>query len=269
MPRKQITLVGDTFTHLTNGNFGYSVAGKISKHIKWTSEPRDAIMYVDGWIPQAFNDNRDVRKFAWLLESNQIIPGLVDDIKSNLYRYLEQFEMIFTHDQSLIVLDEKFKWVPAQGFWIKDPKIYNKSKLVSMISSNKKMCSGHIDRLVWVETLRSRVDLYGRGFNEIASKEEGLCDYMFSVSIENGVYETYFTEKILDCFATGTIPIYLGAPDIGKHFNSDGIIFISDFDIIGEELYYSKMDAIKENLEIAMSMEVVEDFIYKNYLEAI
>ena len=33
---------------------------------------------------------------------------------------------------------------------------------------------------------------------------------MFSVCIENDVYDTYFTEKILDCFATGTIPIYKG-----------------------------------------------------------
>ena len=59
-------------------------------------------------------------------------------------------------------------------------------------------------------------------------KEDGLCDYMFSVAIENGEYETYFTEKILDCFATGTIPVYLRAPDIENHFNMDGIITLSD-----------------------------------------
>ena len=35
---------------------------------------------------------------------------------------------------------------------------------------------------------------------ENENKEVGLCDYMFSVVIENGIYETYFTEKILDCF---------------------------------------------------------------------
>jgi hypothetical protein len=88
---------------------------------------------------------------------------------------------------------------------------------------------------------------------------------MFSVAIENGQYETYFTEKLLDCFATGTIPVYLGAPDIGKVFNSDGIIALSDEFDVSEELYYSKMNAIKENLEKAKEMEILEDFIYLNY----
>lgn len=39
---------------------------------------------------------------------------------------------------------------------------------------------------------------------------------------------TYFTEKILDCFTTGTIPIYQGAPDIGDYCNAEGIVVIDD-----------------------------------------
>lgn len=134
-----------------------------------------------------------------------------------------------------------------------------------MIASNKRMCEGHVKRLEWVERIGDQVDLYGRGFNEIELKEEGLCDYMFSVAIENGQYETYFTEKILDCFATGTIPVYLGAPDIGDHFNLDGIITLSDEFDVSEDIYYDKMDAIQDNLERAKKMEVLEDFIYENY----
>jgi len=125
----------------------------------------------------------------------------------------------------------------------------------------------HRLRLQWVERLWGQVDMYGRGFNEIALKEEGLCDYMFSVAIENGQYETYFTEKLLDCFATGTIPVYLGAPDIGKVFNIDGIITLSDEFYISDEVYYSKMDAIKDNLDRAKKMEVLEDYIWENYLK--
>jgi len=156
--------------------------------------------------------------------------------------------------------------VPAQGFWIKEPQIYEKSKMISMISSNKRMCKGHIDRLQWVEALRDQVDLFGRGFHEIELKEEGLCDYMFSVAIENGQYGTYFTEKLLDCFATGTIPVYLGAPDIGKFFNMDGIIPLSEEFTVSEDIYESKKEAIQDNLEIAKTMEVLEDFIYTTYL---
>ena len=39
-----------------------------------------------------------------------------------------------------------------------------------------------------------------------------------------------------------------------------------EFDV-SDEIYYNKMDAIKENLEKAKSMEVLEDFIFKNYLQ--
>jgi hypothetical protein len=93
---------------------------------------------------------------------------------------------------------------------------------------------------------------------------------MFSVAIENASYESYFTEKIQDCFATGTIPIYYGSPDIGKFFNPKGIIILTDdFDLsqLTEELYYDKLDAVKENLEIVENFLINEDYIYKTYLE--
>ncbi len=266
--KKKFNLVGNTFTHLTDGNNGYSVHGKESKYIEWVKDGSGEVtFYIDSTLAQAQIDETSGPKYGWLLESKYITPQIVDSVRMFPEKYLETFDLIFTHNQDLLKLDSKFKWVPAQGFWIKEPKIYEKSKMISMIASNKKMCEGHRLRLQWVERLWGQVDMYGRGFNEIALKEEGLCDYMFSVAIENGQYETYFTEKLLDCFATGTIPVYLGAPDIGKVFNIDGIITLSDEFDISDEVYYSKMDAIKENLEIAKTMEVLEDFIYLNYLK--
>ena len=263
----KIQLIGNTFTHLTGGNLGYSVHGKKSKYIEWTTEYQDDVFYLDGTIDLVFQNNSSQRKHAWLLESKYIVPGLVEKIKNNLDAYLSVYDNIFTHNQELLRLNDKFKWVPAYGYYIKDAKIYDKSKLVSMISSNKTMTAGHHVRMAWIDHLRPRLDLYGRGFNEIQFKEQGLCDYMFSVAIENGEYETYFTEKILDCFATGTIPIYVGAPDIGNYFNAEGIINIYNFDTISPELYYSKMNAIEDNLNRVKEIEVLEDYIYVNYFK--
>jgi len=263
----KINLVGNTFTHLTGGNKGYSVHGKESKYIEWVSDGGDATFYIDNTINDGIQDNRTGPKYLWLLESKFIKPGLVESIIENRQLVEDTYDTIFTHDQRLLSLGDKYKWVPAQGTWIKEPKIYEKSKMISMISSNKRMCEGHLKRLEWVEKIGDQVDLYGRGFNEIAEKEEGLCDYMFSVAIENGEYETYFTEKLLDCFATGTIPVYLGAPDVGEHFNLDGIIILSDEFDVSEDIYYSKMDAIRDNLERAKEMEILEDFIYTRYLK--
>ena len=267
--RTRFNLVGDTFTHLTNGNKGYSGHGKESKYIKWVKDHplAEGTFYIDNTINDGIGDGRKGLKYLWLLDSKHIKPGLVESIIDNEQLVEDTYETIFTHDQRLLALGDKYKWVPAQGFWIKEPKIYEKTKMISMIASNKRMCEGHVKRLGWVERIGDQLDLYGRGFNEIADKEEGLCDYMFSVAIENGEYETYFTEKLLDCFATGTIPVYLGAPDIGDHFNKDGIIDLTEEFEVSEEIYYSKMDAIKENLEKAKEIEVLEDFIYRRYLQ--
>jgi hypothetical protein len=93
---------------------------------------------------------------------------------------------------------------------------------------------------------------------------------MFSVAIENACYETYFTEKIQDCFATATIPVYYGSPDIGKFFNPDGIIFLTDdFDVtsLTPDLYYDKLEAVKDNLERVKNYPINEDYIYKTYLQ--
>lgn len=266
MEKYKINLVGDSFTHLTGGNKGYSVAGKESKYVKWVKDGTgNGTVYVDNWIEQAFSDSVSGPKYAWLLESKFVTPQIVNSVKASPEKYLSTFDIIFTHNKELLKINPKFKWCPANGFWIKEPKIYEKSKMISFITSNKNFTDGHKKRLEWVESIGDQVDLYGRGFNEIETKEEGLCDYMFSVVIENGVYESYYTEKILDCFSTGTIPVYLGSPDIGNFFNKDGIIDLSDEFDVSEEIYYSKMDAIKDNLERVKKIEVLEDFIWENY----
>jgi len=264
----KINIIGNSFTHTTGGNKGYSVHGKIPKYIEWVFDgSSDKTFYVDESINKVFDDNTKNKKYGWIHESKYVVSNIVDDVKENYKKYLEYFEYIFTHNKELLNLDSRFKWVPANGFWIKEPKIYEKSKIISFISSNKNFTPGHKTRLKWVEMIGNQVDLYGRGFKEILTKEEGLCDYMFSVVIENGFYKSYFTEKILDCFATGTIPIYMGSPDIKNYFNPDGIIELTEEFDISEELYYSKMDQIKENLEKVKKYEILEDFIYLNYIK--
>ena len=268
MKKNKLNLIGNSFTHTTGGNKGYSVHGKESKYIQWTFDlSAEETVYVDQNINQVFSDKIEGIKYGWLLESKYVVPGIVEEIKLNLEEYFSRFKYIFTHDKELLDLDERFKWCPANGFWIKNARIYSKSKMISFISSNKNFTIGHKKRLEWVNMIKDQVDLYGRGFREIESKEDALCDYMFSVSIENGFYSSYFTEKILDCFATGTIPVYMGSPDIGRYFNSDGIIQLTDEFDVSEEIYYNKMDAIIDNLERVKQFEVLEDFIYLNYLK--
>ncbi len=162
--KKKFNLVGNTFTHLTGGNKGYSVHGKESKYIEWVQSGGDGTFYIDNTINEGVTDGRPGPKYLWLLESKFIKPGLVESIIANRELVENTYDVIFTHDQRLLALGDKFKWVPAQGFWIKEPKIYEKSKMISMISSNKRMCEGHLKRLEWVDRIGDQVDLYGSWF---------------------------------------------------------------------------------------------------------
>jgi len=48
----------------------------------------------------------------------------------------------------------------------------------------------------------------------VDSKSATLSGYTFAICFENMVMQGWVTEKIFDCLASGTIPIYLGAPDV-------------------------------------------------------
>jgi hypothetical protein len=71
--KKKFNLVGNTFTHLTNGNKGYSVHGKESKYIEWVQDGGDGTFYIDDTINNGINDGREGPKYLWLLESKFII----------------------------------------------------------------------------------------------------------------------------------------------------------------------------------------------------
>jgi hypothetical protein len=50
----------------------------------------------------------------------------------------------------------------------------------------------------------------------LASKADTLSGYTFSICFENQILEGWVTEKIFDCLLVGTVPVYLGAPDIER-----------------------------------------------------
>tara|TARA_R110000772_G_scaffold259089_1_gene376591 strand:+ start:1363 stop:2160 length:798 start_codon:yes stop_codon:yes gene_type:complete len=265
MNKQTINMVGGGFQHQNSSSFGHE-----AKNVKWFKDGSANIsIHIDNGL--RIPPNKTKLNYGWLSESKTIIGGIYGWCVNNIQYLEDNFELIFTHDTSLLPLSDKFKLVICSAKpWIKDVGIHTKSKLVSMISSNKVMCAEHKYRQDMVSKYRSQVDLFGRGFNPIKTKDEGLKDYYFSIAMENGTYPLMYSEKLTDCFATGTIPIYYGTPSIGEVFNTDGIITLDDNFNIGDltsELYHSKLDAIKENLESVIEMPIAEDYIYEKYIK--
>ncbi|MFZ4724792.1 MAG: glycosyltransferase family 10 domain-containing protein [Paludibacter sp.] len=137
-------------------------------------------------------------------------------------------------------------------------KRIHKNKKISIISSDLTLLSGHKKRFAFVNKMighfKDKVDVFGRGFNEIPDKFDALNNYQFSIAIENNVLNDYFTEKISECFLTYTMPIYFGCPNIEEYYDSKSFIKI-DIDNYNEAIH---------TIESAMNSNV-----YDNSLEYI
>ncbi|HZR95367.1 MAG TPA: glycosyltransferase family 10 [Gaiellaceae bacterium] len=68
----------------------------------------------------------------------------------------------------------------------------------------------------------------------VASKAATLGGYTFAICFENMILEGWITEKVFDCFYAGTVPIYLGAPDVEQWIPRDCYVDMRDFADYGE-----------------------------------
>lgn len=264
---KEIKIFDTLFSHAK-----YSTDYQESKYIIWNRnlKTNDYAVFTDNSLMLA-KDSKTKKKIAWLVESPQITPYCYNWIKENYYI----FDEIWTFKKDLISLDPKFKQIFLGGCWIKpeDQQIFEKSKNVSMIVSDKKMTNAQKLRHWIVYYYKDQISIYGRKYNPIKYKLDGLKDFRFQIVVENTKEDYYFTEKLIDCFRTGTIPIYYGCHSIDEIFNIDGMILFNKHEDIKKILptltinyYNSKMEAIKDNFKRSEKFLITEDYIDKNIM---
>lgn len=265
MNRQEINLIGGGFNHSP------STSGFDPLYMKWVKGAQTApiSIYVDRALTTQINHN--TKNYGWLCESKTINGDLYEWCVNNIDYLKNNFIFVFTHDVELSKISDFFVLVQCSGkSFINNGEIYEKTKLVSMIASNKIMCEEHIFRQKIINKFSNKSDHYGRGFREIQNKVDGLKDYCFSITMENATYSNMFTEKLTDCFVTGTIPIYYGIPNIGDFFNMDGIIILDDnfkIEDLSFDLYHSKINAINDNFNRAKELLVAEDYIYLKHIK--
>ena len=283
-----------------------SCSNRTPKEFTWTTDDADIEVWMDYHIMEAINTPvmYGKKRYAWFCESRAIVPYLQQAFNhEQLFpAIVNSYHAIFTCDKELVDRHEKihFCFAGSNLPWIDDFNYIAPTKVmgVSFISSSKNMCEGHKKRHQLFEKIKERtnnelaIDVYGsiigtsfgaktgcnlEGYtgNVWHDKTEALNDYMFSIVMENDSYDTYFTEKITDCFATGTVPIYYGSKSIGDYFNRDGIIFLDGdvdkmYNIISQlspSMYYNRIDAIKDNMERIKNMQMADDMLYSNIKE--
>lgn len=155
-------------------------------------------------------------------------------------------------------------------------------KLLTMIASNKGgavlLGSLYAERnaaVTWFErNARDKLDVYGPGWEHsvlshgrvpAGAKRGTLAGYKFALCYENAAFEGYVTEKIFDCFSAGTIPIYLGAPNVDRHIPRECYIDARGF--FGD--YRASVANVVDYAKLLWHLERLSSGVYARRLDAI
>jgi len=185
------------------------------------------------------------------------------------------FIKVFTqHDKYLTIGPKYIKINPFCLDVCQPVRNTEKDKLCVMISSDKNsdhplaLYSKRVEAINWFEANHpDSFDFYGhwdssshpchRGI--IENKIETLSRYRFAICYENSKdISGYITEKILDCFIAGCIPVYWGAPNISDYIPTDCYIDRKKFQSY-EQLYSFMSDMNDE--DYLQYLNTIDEFI--------
>jgi glycosyl transferase family 10 (putative fucosyltransferase) len=178
------------------------------------------IVHVPSYPP-----DKSIRKFprqlwvALCLESSQHYPHLDDS------RFIRQFDLTMTFRRASDVwapyLPRLEDWATIAQAPAADP---SEAAWAAVFISSAYDKSGRRELLA--ELLGyMQIDSYGKLFHNRdlptsdagqASKIRTLSGYRFALAFENAIEEDYVTEKIFDALRAGSIPVYLGAPNVDE-----------------------------------------------------
>jgi hypothetical protein len=256
----------------------------IDEHIEkdiYIKEDKNIIVYVDS-LPKKNVIKKENEIWIYIqVESYYVLSHLM----VNIYDF--DFDLILTFTEHFYKNKKTIKFLPYNKvYWISPTlelkknlnlpflkpinyDIKNKKFQVSMLCGSKNWCPGHkFRRQVWLYQEKFKFKkkfMYSKNhdglkifdnkeINHRKDKTELFIDSMFHIAIENNQAIDYFTEKLIDCFVSKTIPIYYGCPNIGDYFELKGMIIINDINdidnlnnILSEEYYNDRLHWIEDN----------------------
>ena len=219
--------------------------------------------------------------FKVLMQSEP--PNLYIRFCNMVHENKDNFDLILTYDDRLLSLPQAAEFCPV-GSWVGDNIALDKKNEISFIMSSKLNGDAYHMRFMILRMIEQydKTDWgqftinWHRSPGRVPSKDPFFSSAKFNIACENQIMTNMFTEKILDCFKTYTVPIYYGCTNIDKYFNPKGILrfnSIDEFkDIIANltpGLYDELMPYMQENYELGRKYwekniyERIEDEIEK------
>lgn len=156
---------------------------------------------------------------AWCMESKVNYPALADEA------FMRRFDLRMTYEQDADVwcpyLPHRSEWEAAMRQPVPAKTEAAPAVLFRSASLDR---SGRTDLLVQLFR-HMKIDSYGRFMRtrELdgpdlgnATKFATIARYRFSLAFENSVAPDYVTEKLFEPLLLGTVPVYLGAPNVAE-----------------------------------------------------
>lgn len=161
---------------------------------------------------------------------------------------------------------------------LKAESLSKKNKIV-WVTSNQRSSKGHNVRMDFLDRIKELpfLELYGKGINPIADKWEVLHNSKYAIAYENFQNDHYWTEKIIDCHLSYTMPIYFGCNSIENFFSKNSFIQLDPndkhIDLFLKEIVHSKkweqnVDAIVTARELILNEYQLFPFLY-NQIKAL
>ena len=128
-------------------------------------------------------------------------------------------------------------------------------------------------RLHFIEKLSKykKVDMGGKCKNninkKITDKIQFLSNYKFSIAMENSKGDGYLSEKIVDSFLAGTIPIYYGGYMLDEIINQKTYILIKGVKDMDEKIEYIKK--IDNDINLYKSIMKEKPILDDNFVDKI
>ena len=156
---------------------------------------------------------------AWSLESEAHYPRLRDP------RFMRQFDLTMTYHQRADVVSSYFVYYGStdnlRRALCEPPKPKIKGNLVNLFVSGRHDKSG---RRTYATELAKYLNIhsYGKLLNNRRiqgdewrpTKLKIIADYKFTLAFENAATPDYVSEKFFDPLVAGSVPVYLGAPNV-------------------------------------------------------
>ena len=219
----------------------------------------------------------DTIRFVFLLEPIDILnlnSAAIEGYKNGTYNH------IFTHNEDLLAAIPTAHLFEFGTTWVKNYRFPEKKFEVSTLVGGKLMAPGHhLRQKLWfkenrIKSIPTNFFLSGNfgGIENyknnpvLGDDKSPLFNSQFHVCIENTKRNNWFTEKLIDCLQTKTIPIYWGCPNIGNWFNTEGFFIVNSLEEIisvcnslTDKTYNEKLQFVEENFEKSKKFATIND----------